>query len=149
MDFPDVEGEAPPPGKDADDTRAKTIELDASAVHKYVAVLYTEPKRQHYWGRVIAISESSVTGDFLKQKHIGSNPEEWTWVGPKEKDQEVVDINFIVGGPVTPMVNKGTMSFPDKEVCMRALEAEAKEKTWKKTENTKKEEITSSYFFVY
>ena len=67
------------------DSTVQQFLLDSSALNKYVAVLYTEPKRQHYWGKVLNISDTEVTVYFLKQKHIGSNADEWTWVERKMK----------------------------------------------------------------
>ena len=42
------------------DSTVQQFVLDSSALNQYVAMLYIESKQQHYWGKVLNISDTEV-----------------------------------------------------------------------------------------
>ena len=94
--------------------------IDDADVHKYVAVYYSDPKPQYYWGKLTKVfstdEDTDVTEvevDFLQKKTISSDPSAWTWVEKKVKEVLVIDVKFIVFGPVVPEIKKNVFTFPD------------------------------------
>lgn len=109
-------------GKASEGTTAKPTlcAVDDADVGKYVAVYFSNPKPQYYWGKVIKTfstdEDTDVTQveiDFLKKKTISSNPSDWTWTDQKVKEIIVVDTKFLIYGPVIPDIRKNIFIFPD------------------------------------
>ena len=74
--------------------------IDIDSIGQYVAVLYTEPRPQYYWGIVTkTFSDDEETNvmkievDFLQKKTLSSDPSLWTWTEKTKKDIDIVSVN--------------------------------------------------------
>lgn len=99
------------------------------SVNQYVAILYTEPKLKYYWGKIVQTVECDKTNktkqikvQFLKQKAIGSNPKDWTWHEPLKAEVEVLDVEYVLYGPLLPSVKSKIFTFPDSDAYARLLQ---------------------------
>ena len=99
------------------------------SVNQYVAILYTEPKLKYYWGKIVQTIECDKTNktkqikvQFLKQKTIGSNPKDWTWHEPLKVEVEVLDVEFVLYGPLLPSIKNRIFTFPDSDAHARLLQ---------------------------
>jgi hypothetical protein len=107
------------------DSNPDEIKLTEDAINKYVAVVYTDPKR-YYWGKVLKTFGQDDDADidnlevsFLKQKHLGSDPNQWTWHDKKVEEVRFVSPKFILYGPVLPEITNGLFIFPDAAASLR------------------------------
>ena len=129
---------------DEDDTAAAATEnsnastgpvVTKDSVNKYVAILYTEPKLKYYWGKIVQTIECDKTNktteikvQFLKQKAIGSNPNDWTWYEPPKAEIEVLDVEYVLYGPLLPSIKNQILTFPDSDAHARLLQYGVDEK---------------------
>ncbi|XP_018020256.1 uncharacterized protein LOC108676651 [Hyalella azteca] len=98
------------------------IRIDDDAVGKYVAVLYTDPKTTYFWGKITKVfsndENSNVTDievDFLQKKTITSDPSSWTWDNKRQKEIQIISIEYVLFGPVCPNFKNKFFQFPDVE----------------------------------
>ena len=102
-----------------EETRYELPKITCNSEENYFAVYYTEPRVTYYWGRVMRTFSkeegevSEVELNFLKEKTIGSNPKDWSWVERKTSDVSVVPVQYVFFGPVHPEITKSTFYFPD------------------------------------
>ena len=98
---------------------------------KYVAVYYSDPKPQYFWGKIKKTFSSdpdspntSVEIDFLRKSTIIAYPSDWKWTEKPEfkKEISVIETKFILYGPVLPTdIKAGALTFPDRQ-AMEALQ---------------------------
>lgn len=94
---------------------------------KYFVVFYTEPNMLYFWGEVTKTFDNDDNGpvkkvetDCLQKKKKFSNPKKLTWVGRnRNKDVDIVEIDYIFYGPEEPVVRKGVHKFPDEMATAR------------------------------
>ena len=96
--------------------------IDIDSIGQYVAVLYTEPRPQYYWGimtKTFYVYEEKnlmkTEVDFLQKKMLSSDPSLWTWTEKTKKDIDIVSVNYVLLRPLQPNVMKGLFHFPDVE----------------------------------
>lgn len=98
-----------------------SVQIDDESINKYFAVVYTEPKKQHYWGKVTKVfSEddelpvNKVEMVFLRRKTLSSMPEKITWQWPPVEDKHIIDTDYIFMGPCSPdLLKNGSYRFDD------------------------------------
>lgn len=108
--------------------------ITKESVNKYVAIVYTEPRLKYYWGKILQTVECDKTNktteievQFLKQKAIGSNPKHWTWHEPLKPDIEVLEVKYVLYGPLLPSIKNQIFTFPDSDAHARLLQYEVDE----------------------
>lgn len=98
-----------------------SVKIDDDSVNRYSAVIYTDPKKQYYWGKVTKVFSddeelpvNKVEMMFLHHKTLSSMPEKITWHWPPEEDKHVADIEYIFMGPCSPdLLKNGSYKFDD------------------------------------
>ena len=92
--------------------------LDKDSIGKFYAVYYTEPKPRYYWGKIVHVFSheedgeiNKVTVDFLRQKTISSNHQDWSWDEPRAKDVDTVETKFVFHSPELPIITKSKFLF--------------------------------------
>lgn len=123
----------------ADGTEAVTSKngrptIEDADTYKYVAVYFSHPKPQYFWGKILKVfssdEETEVTQvevDFLQKKAISSDPSAWTWAEKTVKEVLIIDTKFIVFGPLVPDVKKNIFRFPDVEAMASLREFEQRD----------------------
>ena len=100
-------------------------------IDKYVAVYYSDPKPEYFWGKIKKTFSSdpdspntSVEIDFLRKSTLSANPSDWKWSEKPDfkKEIEVIETRFLLYGPVLPdNIKAGALTFPDLQ-AMEALQ---------------------------
>ncbi|XP_050705474.1 uncharacterized protein LOC126990869 [Eriocheir sinensis] len=123
----------------ADGTEAVTSKngrptIEDADTYKYVAVYFSHPKPQYFWGKILKVfssdEETEVTQvevDFLQKKAISSDPSAWTWAEKTVKEVLIIDTKFIVFGPLVPDVKKNIFRFPDVQAMASLREFEQRD----------------------
>ncbi|MPC89387.1 hypothetical protein E2C01_084331 [Portunus trituberculatus] len=85
---------------------AASVQIDDESISKYFAVVYTEPKKQHYWGKLTTVFTeddklvvNKIEMVFLRRKTLSSIPEKITWDWSPVEDRHIVDIDYIFRVP--------------------------------------------------
>ena len=82
--------------KDGKEKLLSEVTIEDEDVAKYVAVYYSDPKLQYYWGRITHVfsndpetKNDQVKVDFLKKRTYTTDPEDWEWEDKKKQSKDI------------------------------------------------------------